>query len=313
VAQEVQRRIITYGVGAGLDYCSGIFLIQGEHMDRKSGITFAIAAILLAAAQPVLAEEMIPPGEEQFKFFAGGVLAWIDSGVGVNGTVSTGSLIDLEADGAGKNANNFILGGQWRFAPRHRISGMYFTTRKERSVSFDQTVTIGDDTLVPPTTLSSDSRNRFLLVDYRYSFVKNEDVELAGVLGAYINKFTVDLAGNANVQNNTNGTITTTNRAVSYSPGVTVPMPLIGGSIDWFVTPRFTIGGSLSGLKAKIGDVDGSIYVAAVSAEYMFTRNLGGGISFMHADLDVDVTKPNFNGELNWKNDNLLAYLLLKF
>jgi hypothetical protein len=180
-------------------------------------------------------------------------------------------------------------------------------------VSFNQSVTIGDDTLVPPATLAADSRNRFLLVDYRYSFVKNQDVELAGVLGAYINKFTVDLSGTATVQNNVAGTITTTSRAVAYSPGVTVPLPLIGASIDWFATPRLTLGGSLSGLKAKIGDVDGSVYVAMVTAEYMFTRNIGGGVSFMHADLDVDVTKKNFNGALNWTNDNLLAYVVVKF
>jgi hypothetical protein len=33
----------------------------------------------------------------------------------------------------------------------------------------------------------------------------------------------------------------------------------------------------------------------------------------MHADLDVDVTKKNFNGSLNWTNDNLLAYVVVKF
>lgn len=282
-------------------------------MSRHFRIALALGIVGAGTAAPALAEEMIAPGEERVKAYAGGVLAWIDSGVGVNGTVSNGSIIDLEGSGPDKRANNFILGAQWRVGSRHRISGMYFTTRKERSLSFNQSVTIGDDTLVPPTTLASDARNRFLLADYRYSFVKNEDVELAGVLGAYINKFTIDLTGTATVQNNVNGTITSTSRAVAYSPGVTVPMPLIGGSIDWFVTPRLTLGGSLSGLKAKIGDIDGSIYVAMVSAEYMFTRNIGGGLSFMHADVDVDVTKRTFQGQLDWKNDNLLAYLLVKF
>jgi hypothetical protein len=277
----------------------------------KLALTAALVAMTIG--QAAQAEEFIPSGEERFKFFAGGVLARIDSSVGIDGTASTGSEVDLEADGAGKSANNFILGAQWRVGSRHRISGMYFTTRKQRSVSFDQTVTIGDDTLVPPTTLDSDARNRFLLADYRYSFVKNKDVELAGLLGAYVNKFTIDLSGSATVQNNVNGTITNTTRSVEYNPGVTVPMPLIGASIDWFVTPRFTLGGSLSGLKAKIGDIDGSIYVATVSAEYMFTRNIGGGVAYMHADLDVDVNKQNFVGQVNWKNDNLLAYLLAKF
>lgn len=276
-------------------------------------VAVALVALGVGGAQAARADELIPGGEEKFKFFAGGVVAFIDSSVGVDGTTSAGSVIDLDSPTADKSANNFILGATWRMAPRHRLSGLFYTTRKERSLSFNQTITIENDTLVPPTTLNSDTKNRFIFATYQYSFVRNKDVELAGVLGAYINKFTVDLSGTATVQNTNNGVTSTVNRAVAYDPGFTVPLPVIGGSIDWFVTPRLTLGGSLSGMKAKIGDVDGSIFVATASLEYMFTRNLGGGVSFMHADLDVDVTKDNFNGELNWKNDNILAYLLLKF
>lgn len=280
-------------------------------------LSFKIASMAVGAglviAGPAQAEEMIPGGEEQFRIVGGAVLARIDSSIGVDGTASTGTIIDLEGPGVDKEVNSFIVGGQWRVGSRHRISGLYFTTRKDRSVSFDRSVTIGDDTLVPPATLAAETRNRFLLVDYRYSFVKNENVELAGVIGAYINKFTVDLTGTATVQNNTAGTITNTTREVEYRPGVTVPLPLIGASIDWFATPRLKLGGSLAGLKAKIGDIDGSVYVATVSAEYMVTRNFGAGLSVMRADLDVDVNKNNFEGQLNWKNDNLLGYIVVKF
>ena len=88
---------------------------------------------------------------------------------------------------------------------------------------------------------------------------------------------------------------------------------MIGASIDWFATPALTIGGSLSGLKAKIGDIDGGVYVATVSAEYMFTRNFGAGLSFMHSEVDVDVIKPSFTGSVDWTNDNLLLFAILKF
>jgi hypothetical protein len=281
----------------------------------RQRFTFALTAVGagLALAGPARAEEMIPGGEEEFTIVGGAVLARIDSSVAVDGTVSTGSIIELEVPGVDKEANAFIFGAQWRAGSRHRISGSYFTTRNERSVSFDQSVTIGDDTLVPPTTLTSVSRNRFLLADYRYSFVKNKNVELAGVIGAYVNKFTVELSGTATVQNNSAGTITTATRTVEYRPEVTVPLPLIGASIDWYATPRLKLGGSLAGLKAKIGDIDGGVYVATASAEYMVTRNFGAGLSLMLADLDVDVNKQNFNGQVNWKNENLVGYIVIKF
>jgi hypothetical protein len=269
------------------------------------------ALLVVLAASPACAEDLIPGGEEQFKITAGGILAWIDSGIGVDGSTSNGTLIDLDSPNGSKRANNFVLGAEWRVASRHRVGAIYFTTSKDRELSFNQSVTIGDETLVPPATLASTSRNRFIFATYEYSFVKNKDVELSGLLGAYVNKFSADLTGTATVQNS-NGQ-TTINKTVNYTPSVTVPMPLIGGSVDWFVSPRVTLGASLSGLKAKIGDVKGSVFVATASAEYMFTRNLGAGLAFMHTSADVDVAKSNFTGSIDWRNNNLLLFATLKF
>jgi hypothetical protein len=283
----------------------------GINMQARVSLAFATLLLATVASVPARAEDLIPGGEEQFKISAGGILAWINSGIGVDGSSNNGTVIDLESPNGSKSANNFVLGAEWRVASRHRVGAIFFTTSKDRTLSFDQSVTIGDETLVPPTTLASTSRNRFVFATYEYSFVKNKDVELSGLLGAYVNKFSADLTGTATVQNS-NGQ-TTINKSVSYTPSVTVPMPLIGGSVDWFVSPRITLGASLSGLKAKIGDVNGSVFVATASAEYMFTRNLGAGLAFMHTSADVDVTKSNFTGSVDWRNDNLLLYAALKF
>lgn len=279
-------------------------------MRNLSSPTFG-ALLLMLAASPACAEDLIPGGEEQFKITAGGIVAWMSSRIGVDGATNNGTEIDLDSPSGNKSANNFVLGAEWRIASRHRVGGIYFTTSKDRQLSFDQSVTIGDETLVPPTTLASTSRNRFIFATYQYSFVKNKDVELAGLLGAYVNRFSADLTGTATVRNS-NGQTTVT-KTVAYTPSVTVPMPLIGGSVNWFVSPRVTLGASLSGLKAKIGDVDGSVFVATASAEYMFTRNLGAGLAFMHTSADVDVTKSSFTGSVDWRNNNLLLYAALKF
>ena len=276
-------------------------------------VAFACGALVagLAFAVPAHADDLIPGGEESWKITVGGVLARINAGVGLNGTTNNGSVIDLDGPDGRKNATTFLLGAEWRFAPRHRLSGLFFNTNKKRELSLKNPVNIGNDQLVPPTSLASEAKNRFLFVTYEYSFVKNQDVELSGLIGAYVNKFTANLKGTATVKNS-DGT-TTANKAVAYEPSVTVPMPLIGASIDWFATPALTLGGSLSGLKAKIGNVDGSVYVATVSAEYMFTRNIGAGLAFMHTDANVDVTKKSFNGTIDWKNDNVLLYATFKF
>ena len=113
----------------------------------------------------------------------------------------------------------------------HRLGRLFFRTSKDRTLSFNQSVTIGDETLIPPTTMTTGSNNNFLFFTYNYSFVKNRDVEISGLLGAYLNKFSANLSGTANVRNS-NGT-TTLHKTVTYQPSVTVPMPLIGASIEW--------------------------------------------------------------------------------
>ena len=280
-------------------------------MTERFGWIIGAVVAGLALAQPARAQDMIPGGEEQWKFFAGGILARIDSGIGLDGTINNGTVIDLNSPNGNKNITNVVLGAQWRPASKHRISAMYFQSSRTRTLSIGQTVNIGNDTLVPPTTLDANAKNRFIFATYEYSFVKNENIEFAGLIGAYLNKFSADLSGTANVRSG--GSTSTVTRAVAYRPSVTVPMPLIGASVDWFATPALTLGASLSGLKAKIGDVDGSVYVATVSAEYMFTRNLGAGLAYMHTDANVDITKSSFVGTIDWKNDNLLLFATLKF
>ena len=276
---------------------------------RRSLKILLAGAVMLAA--PASADDMIAGGADKWKFTLGGIVSRIDSGIGIDGTTNNGTVIDLDGGPGNKEAASFLLGAKWRVADNHRVGGLFFRTSKDRTLSFNQSVTIGDETLIPPTTLTAESNNNFLFVTYEYSFVKNADVEISGLLGAYLNKFSANLSGTANVRSS-NGTTTIT-KTVNYQPSVTVPMPLIGASIDWFVSPNFILGGSLPGLKAKIGDVDGGVYVATVSSEYMFTRHFGAGLAFMHTDADVDVTKKNFVGSIDWKNDNLLLYATLKF
>lgn len=45
----------------------------------------------------------------------------------------------------------------------------------------------------------------------------------------------------------------------------------------------------------------------------MIVRNFGVGVAFLHTGVDVEVTKPRFNGVVEWKSDNLLIYGLARF
>jgi hypothetical protein len=99
----------------------------------------------------------------------------------------------------------------------------------------------------------------------------------------------------------------------TVSASTTVPLPLIGVSADWYVMPRWKISSSLSGMAAEIGDIDGSISVFTLGTDYMFTRNLGLGMSYLYSNIDADVSKSDFNGNINFVNNAVLLYAALKF
>ena len=99
----------------------------------------------------------------------------------------------------------------------------------------------------------------------------------------------------------------------STTASTTVPLPVIGATLDWYINPRWKVSGNVSGMKANIGDVDGSVLIAGAATEYMLLRNLGVGLAYMYSDVSADVTKSDFNGSLGWKTNSVRMYGQFKF
>lgn len=267
----------------------------------RSLMAGAVAACTAASAA---ASEALAGGEETIRVSVGGILTRFDSNVRVNGAVNDGSLIDLERDGLDNKTENLVLSATWRPAARHRISGTYFGTKRSGSRVLESDVEIGDELVPAGSSLDVAAKERYLFADYAYSFVKTPEVEIAGVLGLYASRFSFDLSAE---------TAETEPRTVTNSSSTTVPLPLIGASIDWYAAPRLQLNASLTGLKAKIGDIDGSVWLLNAGVEYMVLRNVGVGLNFLHTGVNVAVTKPRFNGVIDWNSNNFMLFALVRF
>jgi hypothetical protein len=259
-----------------------------------------------ALAQDLMSQNLIKPGEESFTLNLGGIFNQFDTTLKLNGNTDNGSNINLEGNGLKKDLSSFEAGGTWRFLPRHRIDFQYFSAKRSGTQTYSNEITIRDNVYPIGATVSVEAKDNFLLADYRYSFVKTDEVELAGLLGFYGGqfKFNVNATGNDLLHNS--GTLNT-------STSTTVPLPLIGASVDWYINPRWKVSAAVEGIKADIGDVDGRAIVAAASTEYMFTRNLGAGVRYMYSDLSVDVTKSSFDGHVTWRMNSFSLYAKMMF
>ena len=128
---------------------------------------------------------------------------------------------------------------------------------------------------------------------------------MAGLVGVYGGEYKYTLDASGSVQGNT--------RVINKTASTTVPLPLIGVTLDWYINPRWKISGNLEGFKADIGDADGSVLVAGAAMEFMVVRNFGIGLAYMYSDVNVDVSKNDFNGNIVWKMNSLRAYAQFKF
>lgn len=258
-----------------------------------------------AVAQELMSRNYIKPGEETFTLNLGGILNQFDTNLTLNGQTHAGSDLGLESNGLDHRLSSFEASGTWRFLSRNRIDIQYFSANRSGSRTYDSQITIGDTVFPVGATVMAEADDRFLLADYRYSFVKTDAVEIAGLIGLYGGKFDFKV--------NATGVIAPNVRTIETNASTTVPLPLVGATVDWYVNPQWKIAGGIEGMKAKIGDVDGSVFVATAATEYMLVRNFGVGLRYMYSNVDVDVTKSSFNGNVTWRMNSVSLYAKMMF
>ena len=273
---------------------------------RLMSLAMPLAALSpCAGAQSLMSQELIKPGEETFTLYVGAIVNQFHTKLRLDGESNRGTDIDLESNGLKKTLTSFDVAATWRFLPRHRIDVQYFSAERSGGRRYEGDITIGGNDFPIGAQVDTTAKDRFLIADYRYSFVKTDTVELAGLVGLYGGKFTFDVSATGNELPPT--------RVFNTTASTTVPVPIIGGSIDWYIDPRWKVSASLAGLKANFNDVDGTVFVFGAATDYMFTRNLGVGLRYMYTDVDVDVTKSSFNGNATWRMNSVSLYAKLAF
>ena len=265
-----------------------------------------LLALPEARAQDYFGQTLIKPGTETFQLNLGGVVNQFDTKLEINGQTTRGTDVNLENNGLPHRKGSFDAGGTWRFYPRHRVDVEWFQTSRSGTRTYADSITIGDNVYPVGATVAADTKYRFLLADYRYSFMKTDELELAGAIGFYGAHFSFDL-------NATGAQAAGTARTSSTSVSTPVPLPVVGITADWYVNQRLKLFGFVEGMKANIANVDGRVLVTGAAAEYMFTRGLGVGARYMYTDINADVTRTHFNGNLNWRMNTVALYAKVLF
>lgn len=268
-------------------------------MTRRSRPLGAI--LLAAAAAPALADEApIRGGTEKFKLNLGTILNQNDTTLSIQGPQGRGGEFGLEgATGLQKDRWSTFASGSWRFAPNHRVGFQSFTTRRNGSKTIDQDLVIKDETIPVGTSLETSAKTDFFIVNYQYSLLRDERVELSAMVGVYGARFKYSFES--------------TNPPRDIDAKTTAPLPMVGISLDTFITPRWTISAFFEGLALKVGDVEGKIGYIGLSTDYMLTRHFGLGVGVSAVNIGADVTRDDFRGSFDWRTTSFFAYGQMRF
>lgn len=268
-------------------------------MRRRHTATCLVLLAGAAASAGHAADGFIPPGEERLKINLGTLLYRSETDVRIDGA-TRGTEFELE-DVLGLERDRSTLSGQiiWRFASRHRLGLRAFQVKRDAEHEIDEELRIEDRVVPINTTLRAESRLQFFTADYRYSFVKNPRMELAGIIGVFGGRYRLSFEAS--------------NPQIDIEKNTTAPIPVIGASIDWYLGPRWTVSAFAQGMDLDLSSVDARVYNLGLSTEYMLTRHLGLGVAYNLDSVKVEVDKGSFDGRVDLTGGSLTGYLQARF
>jgi opacity protein-like surface antigen len=272
-----------------------------------SGTASLAAFAELASAQDITSQQFIPYGDEVLTLNLGGIVNRFGTTLRLDGSGINGSNINLENDGLKNTQSSFDAGGTWRFWSRNRIDVLYFSSSRSGNRTIDREIDLDGQVIPINSSLAIQARNQYLIADYRYSFVKHDETEFAGLLGFYGSQYKYHVSATNNSPGGGQYSI------LDATASTTVPLPLLGATLDWYINTRWKFSANAEGVKAKIASVNGSAFVGGVSTEYMLVRNVGVGLGYLYSDVSADVNKNSFNGNLGWKMNSVTAFAQFKF
>lgn len=252
---------------------------------------------LLASASSAPADE--PAGEkrlpskfdEGFTLALGGFFPTVSSDFSINPSGGgQGGEINVEDDlGLDDSAASAWIAFNWRFQPRHQLQVEWFQLNRSGEDSAQRSFNPNDSVVVGlGASLSSKVDINLGRVTYGYSFFRREDWDGAILAGLHIATFKASYTASGNVT--VNGTPLL---AGSYSDSTsthTVPLPHIGGSLQYRISPRWTASTTVLFFALEIDEYGGSLLEVDASASYQVSKHfgLGAGLKYFNLNLQAN-------------------------
>ena len=227
-------------------------------------------------------------------------IAELDSAVRL-GEKNFGLGIELDVEeflGLDTSDTTFRIDAGYRFGKtrRHKVDFSWFKFHREGSREFLDRIEIPELELdIGPGSLTSEFNFDIYKLQYEYSIVFDERIDLNLGIGLYITPIEFKLTGTIN------GVFDE-----RVEEDVTAPLPVIGVGIDYAITPKWFIRQQLNIFYLEISKYEGGIANLQLALEWLPWKHVGFGLGVdsMRVEIeanDSDIPGLDFRGTIEFQ------------
>jgi len=209
-----------------------------------------------------------------------------------------------ETIGLKESDDVFSLNFGWRFGEKWMLGTQYFKSSGETGKVLQEDVEWNDIIFGQGTGIVAGQEFQVIRTFFARKFRSSDKQEFGLGLGIHWLEIGAFIEGNAVI----NGLPAGFRRE---SVKAEAPLPNIGAWYIYSFSPKWAFRTRLDWLSAKVGEYDGTLINAAAGINYQMFEYAGIGLSYNLFDLDLNVNKNGWHGNVNTQYDG--AFLHVSF
>ena len=282
-------------------------------------LMLSFSVLLLLCTQTVRAEEA-QQAELPDRFMIRGGYLFVfgaDTDIALNGPAGFGTTINYNRTlGGTTDYNGFRIDAAYRFNDRHSLGISYYRLLRDSTRTVSTDLTVNDITIAAGASVTSSLNFDLWRLIYNYSFYRNDKVELGISPSLYMVRMKFDIAGSSTCSGALANCAGQPTSFGSASEGLTLPLPSLGGYVNYHITPKLSSQVRFDWFYLKVGDnFTGSMFEFYAGLEYRLFTHFALGASYDRLQANVDVGKSNSDSGARVDNawNTVLLYGALYF
>ena len=265
----------------------------------KRCLWFVVSFLMVVMlCQPAVAYEDTDKKDgpwEKAAIMVGAFIANVDSNLDLGTSAVAGTIDGEDALGLEDNPIAWRVDGFWRITKRHRIDFLYYNLNRDGDKFIGVQIDDGSGGTIPLGT-RTETKFDFQLwkLSYAYAFFKDERIEIAGGLGAYILDvdFKLEADGIGKVEDT----------------AFTYPLPVFGLRAAFALTDQFMLRQHVDFFYLAYKDFTGNVVDLGVNLDWSFYKYAGVGIGYNFMYMKASQNKDDFLSEVEMSYGGLLLY-----